>query len=246
MFGIGANELILILLFGFLIFGPDKLPAMAKTIGKAIAKFRNAQNEMNQVVKNEIFDPTAEDPFKNPLDAAAKLEKAAKKEDKQESFTERKARYDKQRAAKKRAEERKAELAGEPLREDFVYVTADLNGLKNANDTLGHAAGDRYICDACRIICNTFKHSPVYRIGGDEFVAILSGSDYEEREALLRDFGTQNDERRKAGKIVIACGLADYNPDSDKDFSSVFERADAAMYEDKARLKDGLADPERA
>ena len=111
MFGIGANELILILLFGFLIFGPDKLPAMAKTIGKAIAKFRNAQNEMNQVVKNEIFDPTAEDPFKNPLDAAAKLEKAAKKEDKQESFTERKARYDKQRAAKKRAEERKAELA---------------------------------------------------------------------------------------------------------------------------------------
>ena len=45
---------------------------------------------------------------------------------------------------------------------------------------------------------------------------------------------------------MIACGLADYNPDSDKDFSSVFERADAAMYEDKARLKDGVADPERA
>lgn len=111
MFGIGANELVLILLFGFLIFGPDKLPSMAKTIGQAIAKFKNAQNEMNQVIKNEVFDPTAEDPFKNPLDAAAKLEKAAKKEDKQESFTERKARYDKQRAAKKRAEERKAELA---------------------------------------------------------------------------------------------------------------------------------------
>ena len=111
MFGIGANELMLILLFGFLIFGPDKLPAMAKTIGQMIAKFRNAQNEMNQVVKNEIFDPTAEDPFKNPLDAASKLERAAKREDKQESFTERKARYDKQRAAKKRAEERKAELA---------------------------------------------------------------------------------------------------------------------------------------
>lgn len=111
MFGIGANELVLILLFGFLIFGPDKLPAMAKTIGQMIAKFRSAQNEMNQVVKNEFFDPTAEDPFKNPLDAASKLEKAAKKEDRQESFTERKARYDKQRAAKKRAEERKAELA---------------------------------------------------------------------------------------------------------------------------------------
>ena len=131
-------------------------------------------------------------------------------------------------------------------RTPFAVAFCDPNGLKTVNDTLGHAAGDRYICDACRIICNTFKHSPVYRIGGDEFVAILSGSDYEEREALLRDFGTQNDERRKAGKIVIACGLADYNPDSDKDFSSVFERADAAMYEDKARLKDGVADPERA
>ncbi len=111
MFGIGANELVLILLFGFLIFGPDKLPAMAKTIGQAIAKFRSAQDEMNKVIKNEVFDPTAEDPFKNPLDAASKIEKATKKEDKQESFTERKARYDKQRAAKKRAEERKAELA---------------------------------------------------------------------------------------------------------------------------------------
>lgn len=111
MFGIGANELVLILLFGFLIFGPDKLPAMAKTIGQMIAKFKTAQNEMSQVVKNEIFDPSAEDPFKNPLNAASKLEKAAKREDKQESFTERKARYDKQRAAKKRAEERKAELA---------------------------------------------------------------------------------------------------------------------------------------
>lgn len=57
MFGIGGFELFLILLFGFLIFGPDKLPAMAKTIGKAIAKFRNAQEEMSGVLKGEmVFD----------------------------------------------------------------------------------------------------------------------------------------------------------------------------------------------
>ena len=69
MFGIGGFELFLILLFGFLIFGPDKLPAMAKTIGKAIAKFRNAQEEMSGVLKGEmVFDKDAEDPFKNPLD----------------------------------------------------------------------------------------------------------------------------------------------------------------------------------
>lgn len=65
MFGIGGFELFLILLFGFLIFGPDKLPAMAKTLGKAIAKFRNAQEEMSGVLKGEmVFDKDAEDPFK--------------------------------------------------------------------------------------------------------------------------------------------------------------------------------------
>ena len=53
VFGIGGTELFLILLFGFLIFGPDKLPAIAKTVGKAISKFRSAQDEMNKVVKTE-------------------------------------------------------------------------------------------------------------------------------------------------------------------------------------------------
>ena len=82
MFGIGGFELFLILLFGFLIFGPDKLPAMAKTLGKAIAKFRSAQEEMSGVLKGEmVFDKDAEDPFKNPLDAlddvAAKASKGA-------------------------------------------------------------------------------------------------------------------------------------------------------------------------
>ena len=74
MFGIGANELFIILLFGFLIFGPDKMPAMAKTIGKAIAKFRSAQAEMSNVLKNEVYNPDSEDPFANPLDALSKME----------------------------------------------------------------------------------------------------------------------------------------------------------------------------
>ncbi len=80
MFGIGGFELFLILLFGFLIFGPDKLPAMAKTLGKAIAKFRNAQEEMSGVLKGEmVFDKDAEDPFKNPLDALDEVAAKAKK-----------------------------------------------------------------------------------------------------------------------------------------------------------------------
>ena len=116
MFGIGANELVLILIFGFLIFGPDKLPAMAKTIGQAIAKFRTAQNEMNKVIKEEVWDPTSEDPFKNPLDAMSKLDKTVNGEGKQETFAQRKARYEKQQAAKKRAEERRAEKAAQRAR----------------------------------------------------------------------------------------------------------------------------------
>lgn len=75
MLGIGASELVLILIFGFIIFGPEKLPAMAKTIGRAIAKFRRAQAEMSDFVKSEVYDPSADDPFKNPLDALARLEK---------------------------------------------------------------------------------------------------------------------------------------------------------------------------
>ena len=105
MFGIGANELLIILLFGFLIFGPDKMPAMAKTIGKAISKFRTAQEEMNNVIKNEVYDPSSEDPFSNPLDALSKVEKKVNREDRGESFTERKARYDRQRAAQKAAKD---------------------------------------------------------------------------------------------------------------------------------------------
>lgn len=124
MFGIGANELIIILLFGFLIFGPDKLPAMAKTIGKAIAKFRTAQAEMNNVIRNEVYDPNSDDPFKNPLDTLAKVEERVTREDRGESFSERKARYDKQRAASKAAKERTARGEGAKSTTDEVGAAA--------------------------------------------------------------------------------------------------------------------------
>ena len=113
MFGIGANELIIILLFAFLIFGPDKLPGAAKTLGQFIAKFRTAQNEMNKVIREEVYDPSAPDPFKKPLDTMQRLENEASKEDRGESFTARKARYDQQRAAQKAAEAGTAANAAE-------------------------------------------------------------------------------------------------------------------------------------
>ncbi len=59
----------------------------------------------------------------------------------------------------------------------FAVVMLDINDLKKINDTAGHQAGDQHLRDACKIICNTFQHSPVYRIGGDEFAVISQGSD---------------------------------------------------------------------
>lgn len=158
MFGIGGFELFLILLFGFLIFGPDKLPAMAKTLGKAIAKFRSAQDEMNKVIKEEkIFDPDAEDPFKNPLDALEKMGNAAESgaknvkkaatstvnAAKQESFSERKARYDRERAARKEAE--KAETEKQAAADAVAATTARAEASKTdakptADELYGNAS----------------------------------------------------------------------------------------------------------
>ena len=83
MFGIGGFELFIILIFGFLIFGPDKLPEIAKTVGKGIARFREAQQEMNDTLGGEkIFDPNNPDePFKDPVEMLDKL--AQKHEEKQ-------------------------------------------------------------------------------------------------------------------------------------------------------------------
>lgn len=70
----------LILLFAFLIFGPDKLPEIARTVGKGIAKFRAAQEDMNEVLKeSKAFDPNAEDPFGDPAETIDKLASTAEK-----------------------------------------------------------------------------------------------------------------------------------------------------------------------
>jgi len=118
----------------------------------------------------------------------------------------------------------------------FALVFCDLNGLKQVNDTQGHAAGDAYICDASRLICDLYKHSPVYRIGGDEFVVFLQGEDYEQRGELLESLDSRMNENAKAGGVVVAAGMAEYEPD-DRQIHDVFSRADKRMYERKKQLK---------
>lgn len=122
----------------------------------------------------------------------------------------------------------------------FALVVCDVNGLKAINDTLGHKAGDELICAASRLICNIFTHSPIFRIGGDEFVAYLGSDDYHTKETLferLRDQVHENLNRHDGP--VLASGIAIFEPQTDKKFIDVFHRADSMMYEDKNRLKSG-------
>ncbi len=121
---------------------------------------------------------------------------------------------------------------------NLAVVVCDLNGLKEINDTKGHGAGDQCLIEACKIICDIFKRSPVYRIGGDEFVVLLLGQDYNNREALIREMEELNQKNAKEGKVVVACGISEYVPGSDRFLSEVFDRADGAMYANKKSLKD--------
>ena len=130
------------------------------------------------------------------------------------------------------------EISGGTAR-PFAVAVCDVNDLKKTNDTFGHKAGDQLLKDACVIICNTFKHSPVFRIGGDEFAAILRGQDYEDRSALLARFQQNNRRALDRGGIVVACGIADFRPEEDGTMAAVFERADAEMYRNKTELKIG-------
>ena len=120
---------------------------------------------------------------------------------------------------------------------EFAIVVCDLNGLKQINDTLGHNKGDEFIRQACGIICEIFAHSPVFRTGGDEFVAILRGRDYLNRAELMDKIAESNLSNAEKGGAVIAAGLSDFDPSADRSVDNVFVRADSAMYRNKKALK---------
>ena len=123
--------------------------------------------------------------------------------------------------------------------EPFGILVCDINGLKVVNDTRGHKAGDDYIKSSCMLICRIFHHSPVFRIGGDEFVVVLRGQDYENRQDLVSGLRRQVEENIRVGEgPVVASGLAEYRPDADHSTEDVFNRADSLMYEDKTHLKE--------
>ncbi len=120
---------------------------------------------------------------------------------------------------------------------ELGIVVFDLNNLKKVNDTLGHEAGDKYLKASSKLICGIFKHSPVYRIGGDEFVALLEREDYQNRENLLDEFNKIIENNMRDGGAVIAAGMDVYLPNVDFGFDEIFERADTKMYSRKKQLK---------
>jgi diguanylate cyclase (GGDEF)-like protein len=141
----------------------------------------------------------------------------------------------KNRHAYLEAEERLNAQIAEQRAPEFAIVILDVNDLKKVNDTDGHKAGDQYLRNACKIICDIFKHSPVFRIGGDEFAVIAQGSDYAGIGALIEQVYAQNTRAKQGRGIVIACGMAKYADDAS--VAPVFERADQNMYENKSSLK---------
>ena len=121
--------------------------------------------------------------------------------------------------------------------EKFALIVCDLNNLKEVNDTQGHSTGDRYIKNCSYLICSTFKHSPVFRIGGDEFAVILLGDDYDNRDELFKQLLSKAKKSINGEEVIMACGMSDFDKEKDSVVFDVFERADKEMYKNKKDMK---------
>jgi diguanylate cyclase (GGDEF)-like protein len=134
-------------------------------------------------------------------------------------------------------------IDGDKTGEAFAVGMFDCDDLKRINDQYGHDKGDLYLKTACRLICRVFQHSPVFRVGGDEFAVILKGSDYENRAALVRRFEADREALCAAAQdrweqVHVAMGIAEYDPQVDAAAMDVVRRADKLMYANKRMRKE--------
>ena len=125
---------------------------------------------------------------------------------------------------------------------DFGIVVFDVNNLKTANDVYGHEQGDKVIRIGCNRICMTFPHSPVFRIGGDEFVAVIKGEELSHVKERLAAFAERTkienaNVEQPQDKVHVAVGVAIFDPARDTCVQDVFNRADSQMYETKQIMK---------
>jgi diguanylate cyclase (GGDEF)-like protein len=120
----------------------------------------------------------------------------------------------------------------------FGLIVCDTNELKKINDLQGHVAGDEYIKQSAKLLCDIFDHSPVFRVGCDEFVIFLRGDDYSNRDKLMQSLQKQVYENLKSKTgPVLASGMAIFTPEKDTLVAEIFDRADKAMYKNKRNIK---------
>jgi diguanylate cyclase (GGDEF) domain len=125
----------------------------------------------------------------------------------------------------------------------FAVGIFDCDNLKLINDRFGHDKGDVYLKTACRLICSVFQHSPVFRIGGDEFAVIMRNEDFKNRETLVRQFDASAHEICASAvnsweEVHVAVGVAVYDPQLDTYVIDTVRRADKTMYANKRVRKD--------
>ena len=142
-------------------------------------------------------------------------------------------------------EDMQAKLEQNPENTEFAVGMFDCDDLKTVNDEYGHDKGDAYLKAASRIICKVFQHSPVFRIGGDEFAVVLRNDDLENREELLRAFDRATAETCEKGehrweKVHVARGIAVYDPNLDRSVIDTVRRADKNMYANKRKYKNSV------
>ena len=124
-------------------------------------------------------------------------------------------------------------------RASFSVCVFDLNGLKEINDKFGHECGDMAICDAAEVLKEVFGKEHLYRIGGDEFIAILDGMKQSDTDRCFREIEDKillhnQSERPYKVPLAIAKGAAVFQSGEDKGYRDVFRRADNDMYQKKA------------
>ena len=129
---------------------------------------------------------------------------------------------------------------------EYLILVLDLNGLMDINSSYGHEKGDLYLRNCCTIVCNVFKRSPVFRMGGDEFTVILIGHDYIERDNLLAELKNEfrrtmeNPDAEPWERLSTAMGAASYVREKDNTVYDVYQRAEKLMLEDKRKMKEEI------
>ena len=128
--------------------------------------------------------------------------------------------------------------------ENLQYASGvfDCDDLKSVNDKYGHEKGDIYLKNASGLICHVFQHSPVFRIGGDEFAVVLQNADYDNRENLIRQFYEETEiinsrTEEPWNQVHITMGIAAYDSGIDRAVIDTVRRADKDMYENKRKKK---------